>query len=96
MTALIGTDELLDRIEELEGKLLGAGVACYMANQSQLAAEAKLEKAVEALKECEDDIDAYIQFQYPHDHPVQERCRQQYYATNPARVALAELKGETE
>ena len=58
--------------------------------------EAKLAKAVEALKECEDDIDAYIQFQYPHDHPVQERCRQQYYASNPARVALAELKGETE
>ena len=58
--------------------------------------EAKMAKAVEALKECEDDIDAYIQFQYPHDHPVQERCRQQYYATNPARVALAELKGETE
>ncbi len=58
--------------------------------------EAKLEKAVEALKECVEEIDAYIQFQYPYDHPVQERSRQQDYATNPARVALAEIKGETE
>lgn len=58
--------------------------------------EAKLAKAVEALKECEEEIDAYIQYQYPYDHPVQERYRQQDYASNLARVALAELKGETE
>ena len=56
--------------------------------------EAKLEKAVEALKECVEEIDAYIQIQYPHNHPVEEMCRQRDYAANPARVALAELKGE--
>lgn len=91
-----------ERIEELEAKLrksalqelsaLGQAMEAY---QSQLAAEAKLAKAVEALKECEEEIDAYIQIQYPHDHPVEERYRQRDYAANSARVALAELKGET-
>ena len=56
--------------------------------------ETKLAKAVEALEECEEEIDAYIQLQYPYDHPVQETYRQRDYATNPARVALAELKTE--
>ena len=56
--------------------------------------EAKLAKAVEALEECVEEIDAYIQHQYPHDHPVQERHRQEDYASNPARLALAELKGQ--
>ena len=55
--------------------------------------EAKLAKAVEALEECVEEIDAYIQHQYPHDHPVQERHRQRDYASNPARLALAELTG---
>ena len=59
-----------------------------------LAAEAKLAKAMGGLKECEAEIDAYIQYEYPHDHPVQERCRQRDYAANPARVTLAELKGQ--
>ena len=56
--------------------------------------EAKLAKAVEALKECEEEIDAYIQIQYPHNHMFQAIYRQRDYATNPARVALAELKTE--
>ena len=55
--------------------------------------EAKLAKAVEALKECEEEIDAYIQIQYPHNHPAVAIYRQQEYATNPARLALAELTG---
>ena len=100
--AILSDADLIDadRIEELEAKLrklavqvlstLGQEMEAY---QSQLAAEAKLERAVEALKECEDDIDAYIQLQYPYDHPVQETYRQRDYATNPARVALAELTG---
>ncbi len=92
-----------ERIEELEAKLrklavqvlsaLGQEMEAY---QSQLAAEAKLERAVEALKECVEEIDAYIQIQYPHGHPIEEIYRQRDYATNPARVALAEIKGETE
>jgi hypothetical protein len=53
--------------------------------------EANLAMAVEALKECVDEIDAYIQFEYPSDHPVHERYRQRDYAANPARIALAEL-----
>ena len=52
-----------------------------------------LARAMDGLKECEAEIDAYIQIQYPHDHPVQERCRQRDYAANPARVTLAELTG---
>jgi hypothetical protein len=42
----------------------------------------------EALFECQEEIDAYIQHEYPHDHPVQERYRQRDYAANPARAAL--------
>jgi len=56
--------------------------------------ETKLAKAVEVLEECVEEIDAYIQIQYPHGHPIEETYRQRDYATNPARVALAELKGE--
>ena len=58
--------------------------------------KAKLAKAVEALEECVEEIDAYIQIQYPWDDPVYARYRQEGYETSPARVALAELKGETE
>jgi len=58
--------------------------------------ETKLAKAVEVLEECVEEIDAYIQIQYPHGHPIEETYRQRDYATNPARVALAEIKGETE
>ena len=52
-----------------------------------------LAKAMDGLKECEAEIDAYIQYEYPHDHPIQEFCRQRDYAANPARVTLAELTG---
>ena len=55
--------------------------------------EAKLAKAVDGLRECEQEIDAYIRQEYPHDHPVQERYRQRDFAANPARATLAELKG---
>jgi chromosome segregation ATPase len=44
----------------------------------------------EALLECQEEIDAYIQNEYPHDHPVQERYRQRDYAANPVRAALQE------
>jgi len=53
-----------------------------------------LAKAMDGLKECEKEIDAYIQYEYPHDHPIQERCRQRDYAANPARTTLAELTGD--
>jgi hypothetical protein len=58
--------------------------------------ERNLAKAVVGLEECVEEIDAYIRFEYPHDHPVQERYRQRDYAANPARTTLTELKGETD
>lgn len=85
-----------NRIEDYEYDLDQHERALRQELDNRKELEAKLAKAVEALKECEEEIDAYIQYQYPHDHPVQERYRQQDYATNLARVALAELKGETE
>ena len=41
-----------------------------------------------ALVECRDEIDDYVRHEYPHDHPVQERCRQRDFSANPARIAL--------
>jgi len=58
--------------------------------------EAKLAKAIKGLEESQGEIDDYIRSEYPHDHPVQERYRQRDFSGNPARLALAELKGETE
>lgn len=50
---------------------------------------------MEALKQCEAEIDAYIWQEYPADHPVHERYRQRDLAANPARIALAKF-GEPE
>lgn len=58
----------------------------------QLAADNARLRA--ALFECQEEIDDYIQFEYPHDHPVQERYRQRDYAANPARIALQEKDNE--
>jgi hypothetical protein len=55
-----------------------------------IAAEAEVARLRDALFECQEEIDAYIQHEYPHDHPVQERYRQRDYAANPARIALQE------
>jgi hypothetical protein len=52
--------------------------------------EAERDAALVALFECMEEIDAYIQQEYPHDHPVQERYRQRDYAANPARIFLRE------
>ena len=56
--------------------------------------EAKLVKAVAGLKQCEEEIDQYIWQEYPSDHPVHERYRKRDFSANPARLALAELKGQ--
>ncbi len=60
------------------------------------SAEAKLAKAVGALEECQAEIDEYIRHEYPGDHPVQERYRRRDFSANPARIALATLKGGEE
>ena len=57
-------------------------------------AEAKLTKAVEALQECQAEIDQYIWHEYPLGHPVHERYRKRDLSANPARIALAELEGK--
>lgn len=50
--------------------------------------EAERDAALVALFECMEEIDAYIQQEYPQDHPVHERYRQRDYAANPARMFL--------
>ena len=54
-----------------------------------VTAQAQADMARDALTECVEEIDGYIQQEYPCDHPVQERRRQRDYAANPARIALA-------
>lgn len=56
--------------------------------------EAKLAKAVVLLEESQEEIDDYIRREYQSDCPVHERYRQRHFAANPARIALAELKGQ--
>lgn len=53
--------------------------------------DAILDLAVDALEECQDELDAYSRQEYPSDHPVHERYRQRDYEANPARIALAAL-----
>ena len=86
------TDRLYAEIERLEKACDDWAEVSQSNYQRAKAAEAKLAKAVDGLKECEAEIDAYIQYEYPHDHPIQERCRQRDYAANPARTTLAEIK----
>jgi hypothetical protein len=57
--------------------------------------EAKLAHAVEALEQCQTELDQYSAHEYPGDHPVQARYRKRDYDANPARVALAAIKGES-
>jgi predicted RNase H-like nuclease (RuvC/YqgF family) len=54
--------------------------------------EAKLAIAMEGLRQSEGEIDNYIRWEYPSDHPVHEQYRKRDFAANPARITLAELK----
>lgn len=58
--------------------------------------EAKLAKAVTGLKQCQEEIDDYIWQEYPQDNSLYERYRMRDFSSNPARITLAELKGETD
>ena len=51
---------------------------------------ANLARAVEALEECQRDLDRYSQMEYPSDRYVAHRQRD--YDGNPARIALASIK----
>lgn len=56
--------------------------------------QAKLTIAMVGLVQSRDELDLYSQYEYPPDHPVHERCRQRDYDANPARIAIAKIRGE--
>ena len=75
----------------------GAANAARIASVPDMEAEferltADLARAVEALEECQRDLDRYSQMEYSSDHPVHVRNRQRDYDGNPARIALASIK----
>ena len=87
-----------DRIEELEAELAGAINVAYgvseAAGKRRGELEAKLTIAMVGLVQSRDELDLYSQHEYPSDHPVHERYRKRDYDANPARIALAKIKGE--
>jgi hypothetical protein len=90
----IVTKEAADRIEELEAKLASLVPALSYEGLRTDEAEAKLTIALVGLVQSRDELDQYSQNEYPSDHPVHERCRQRDYDANPARIAIANIKGE--
>ena len=56
--------------------------------------EDQLTVAMVGLVQSRDELDQYSQHEYPSDHPVHERYRQRDYDANPARIAIAKIKGE--
>jgi hypothetical protein len=82
------------RIEELEAKLTSLVPALSYEGLRTDEAEAKLTIAMVGLVQSRDELDQYSQNEYPSDHPVHERYRQRDYDANPARIAIAKIKGE--
>jgi chromosome segregation ATPase len=91
-------NEQMDAIEEMGTESLNALPDCLMRLAPALVEndelKAKLAKAVAGLNQCQDDIDGYIRQEYPQDHSLHERYRMRDFSANPARVTLAELKGQ--
>lgn len=88
------TDAELTAVLRWQGSALQEGAFFAAADRiEQLAAE--LARAVEGLRKCQEELDEYSRQEYPLDHPVHERYRQRDYDANPARIALAALKGES-
>jgi len=83
-------------IKELEAQLAKATEVVEASGRDRGELEAKLAKAVEALEQCQTDLDQYSAHEYPGDHPVQARYRKRDYDANPARIAIAAIKGEAE
>jgi hypothetical protein len=54
--------------------------------------EARIAELEAALTECQEEIDQYVRQEYSLNHPLHERYRQRDFASNPARIALANLK----
>jgi hypothetical protein len=82
------------RIEELEAKLTSLVPALSYEGLRTDEAEAKLTIAMVGLVQSRDELDQYSQEEYPSDHPVHERYRKRDYNANPARIAIAKIKGE--
>lgn len=55
-----------------------------------------VEKLINALYECQDELDQYSHQEYPLDHPVHEQYRQRDFEANPARLALANYYRDTD
>lgn len=55
-----------------------------------------VEKLINALYECQDELDQYSRQEYPLDHPVHEQYRQRDFEANPARLALANYYRDTD
>lgn len=64
-------------------------------HESVILSDPRVKALVEALRECEAEIDSYIRQEYSLDHPLHERNRQNGFESNPARIALAAIKEAT-
>lgn len=85
------------QISEVMGDLFPVSWDALMGHddgEGRIEAEAKLAKAVEALKECQADLDRYSRMEYPSDHPVHAQYRKRDFDANSARIALASIKGQ--
>lgn len=47
-----------------------------------------------ALRECEEELDAYYRAEYPENHPYNEKKLVQALNSNPARAAIAKVEKE--
>jgi len=87
-------DEHYDTVKEVVADPYGAWDAIQIQADRIEELEAKLAIAMEGLRQSEGEIDNYIRWEYPSDHPVHEQYRKRDFAANPARITLAELEGE--
>jgi len=82
------------KLDAAEAKLASLVPALSYEGLRTDEAEAKLTIAMVGLVQSRDELDLYSQHEYPSDHPVHERCRKRDYDANPARIAIAKIKGE--
>jgi hypothetical protein len=61
-------------------------------NEKPRGPEAKLTIAMDGLEQSRDELDLYSQREYS-GHPAYERYRKRDYDANPARIAIAKIKG---
>jgi len=92
--ALIGNDAIKSE-REPERFANARRIASVPAMEAEIERlTASLAQAVGALEECKDDLDRYSQMEYPSDHPIHVRKRKNDFDGNPARIAIASIKGQ--